>query len=96
MSHFRTPAGLRSRLDDVRAGHVDAVAFARSLRADAGLIGALTPRHAEVLDQLLMRLESGSLVSEESCSFSRHELVDGLAAWLEHACRHLERTTVTT
>ena len=40
---------------------------------------------AQALDQLLLPLESGSLFTEESCSFSQHDLFDNLQVWLDKA-----------
>ena len=39
----------------------------------------------EVLNQLLDRLESSALFSEESCSFSQRDLLDSLQTWLDKA-----------
>jgi hypothetical protein len=38
-----------------------------------------------VLESLLMQLESGSLFTEESCSFSQQDLLESLGAWVEQA-----------
>jgi hypothetical protein len=37
------------------------------------------------LEGVLQRLESSSLFTEESCSFSKQDLVNALAFWLEKA-----------
>jgi len=57
----------------------------RAQLASGGLPPALPPRYAEVLDQLLDRLESSALFSEESCSFSQRDLIDALGQWLTRA-----------
>ena len=49
------------------------------------LLTALPPRYSEVLLNLLDRLESSALFSEESCSFSQKDLVANLTMWVEKA-----------
>ena len=51
----------------------------------------LPPAFGEVLENLLMRLESSGLFSEESCSFSNQDLVDNLQLWVDKARGALER-----
>jgi len=38
-----------------------------------------------VLHGLVDRLESSALFSEESCSFSQHDLLDSLQLWIDKA-----------
>ena len=45
----------------------------------------LPPRYSDVLLNLLDRLESSALFSEESCSFSQKDLVANLTMWAEKA-----------
>lgn len=45
----------------------------------------LPPRYTEVLGNLLDRIEAGALFSEESCSFSQKDLLDGLQVWADKA-----------
>ncbi len=59
--------------------------FCGQARAAARLRQVLPPRFAEVLDQLLDRLESSALFSEDSCSFSQSDLQASLALWLDKA-----------
>lgn len=54
-------------------------------RTQETLLAALPPRYGEVLLQLLDRLESSALFSEESCSFSQTDLLANLQVWLEKA-----------
>lgn len=42
-------------------------------------------RYGEVLRDLLTRLESSALFSEESCSFSQSALIDNLQLWVDKA-----------
>jgi hypothetical protein len=53
-------------------------------RSDAALL-ALPDKFGVVLGNLLDRLESIALFSEESCSFSQKDLLDSLQMWLEKA-----------
>ncbi|WP_300708534.1 hypothetical protein [Limnohabitans sp.] len=53
-------------------------------RSDAALL-ALPEKFGVVLSNLLDRLESSALFSEESCSFSQKDLLGGLQLWLEKA-----------
>ena len=53
-------------------------------RSDAASL-ALPVKYGEVLGNLLDRMESSALFSEESCSFSPKEQFAGLRVWLEKA-----------
>ncbi|MFZ6845969.1 hypothetical protein [Undibacterium sp. RuTC16W] len=59
--------------------------FCQEWRVDHAVMQQLPQRYAEVMENLLSRLESGSLFSEESCSFSQHELLAQLRLWLDKA-----------
>ncbi len=59
--------------------------FSATARAQTELLTALPPRYSEVLLNLLDRLESSALFSEESCSFSQKDLVANLQMWAEKA-----------
>lgn len=76
---------LRRALDGLRAGHGTVSAFSTAARQHTALLAALPPRYGEVLLQLLDRLESSALFSEESCSFSQKELFDSLQLWMDKA-----------
>ena len=54
-------------------------------RQQTALLAALPPRYSDVLLNLLDRLESSALFSEESCSFSQKDLVANLTMWVEKA-----------
>jgi hypothetical protein len=45
----------------------------------------LPPRYMQVLEDVLGRMESSALFSEESCSFSVKDMRDSLQVWLEKA-----------
>jgi hypothetical protein len=59
----------------VRAGTLGAAALSRHAQSQPGLLAALPPAFAPVLRQLLDRLESSALFTDESCSFSQHDLL---------------------
>ena len=59
--------------------------FSEQARTHGALLAALPPRYTEVLHNLLDRLESSALFSEESCSFSQKELLDSLQMWADKA-----------
>ena len=85
---------LESALQQLRADTLTVAAFSRLAREPAGLLAALPATFATVLQQLLDRLESSALFSEESCSFSQTELLDNLQQWMAHAQRQLDKETL--
>ena len=68
-----------------RSGALPADQLAATWRAAAAAWPGLPPRYVAVLEKLLAPLEASTLFSEESCSFSRSDLADTLAQWLQHA-----------
>ena len=76
---------LQSALTAHSQGSLGAAAFGTQARAQKELLAALPPRYGEVLLNLLDRLESSALFSEESCSFSQRDLVTNLRVWVEKA-----------
>ncbi|KRB29407.1 hypothetical protein ASD94_04995 [Acidovorax sp. Root70] len=66
-------------------GDHTAAALGTLARQQTTLLAALPPRYSEVLLNLLDRLESSALFSEESCSFSQKDLVANLSMWAEKA-----------
>lgn len=79
---------------DAIAGQIDALRrqgggpaglLSDQARGSAALLAALPPRYGEVLLNLLDRLESSALFSEESCSFSQKDLLDNLSLWVDKA-----------
>ncbi|RJG06884.1 hypothetical protein D3870_13535 [Noviherbaspirillum cavernae] len=64
--------------------------FCRTWRAQKELLAQLPPRYGTVMEDLLERLESGSLFTEESCSFSQEDLQASLAVWLDKATQLLQ------
>ncbi len=60
-------------------------AFSGEARTSTELLASLPPRYGDVLLNLLDRLESSALFSEESCSFSQKDLLDNLQVWVDKA-----------
>ncbi|WP_295381160.1 hypothetical protein [uncultured Pseudacidovorax sp.] len=54
-------------------------------RQASALQAVLPPRYAPVLLDVVDRLESSALFSEESCSFSQKDLLDSLQLWADKA-----------
>jgi hypothetical protein len=76
---------LQEALGALARSQVTAASFSALAEKQVTLLAALPPRYAEVLTQLLTRLESSALFTEESCSFSHKDLVDSLQLWLDKA-----------
>ena len=69
----------------MRAQQLSAHTFSAQARMQTTLLAALPDRYGAVLHDLLDRLESSALFSEESCSFSQSALLDNLQVWLDKA-----------
>jgi hypothetical protein len=83
--HDTAFANLEQTLKASYTGTLAVTALAQAWRGERALLAALPPRYGAVLDDILGRLESGGLFSEESCSFSQRDLLDALADWLDKA-----------
>lgn len=81
---------LAASLESYRQGALRTHDFTALWRRQAASLTALPPAFGEVLEGILMRLESSSLFTEESCSFSREDLVANLEVWLAKARGRLE------
>ena len=81
---------LQTGLTQLREGALGAHGLSELGRTQEALLEALGPRYREVLLQLLDRLESSALFSEESCSFSQQGLLDNLQIWLDKARGQLD------
>lgn len=92
MHHAYT--GSLQTLDDalaaLRQRQTGIAEFCRQWRAEAALLEALPARYGQVMEDLLGRLEAGSLFVEESCSFSQEDLHAHLATWLDKARQTLQ------
>lgn len=76
---------LSALFEHLRDGSLSPHEFSRQARLFESLLSALPPAFSEVLSQLLDRLESSALFSEESCSFSQQGLIDHLQVWIDKA-----------
>lgn len=85
MSHAQSLQTLRDSLNDLQHKRITIHAFCRLWRAQTALLAALPPRYAQVMEDLLGRMEAGSLFTEESCSFSQDDLQANLSVWLDKA-----------
>ncbi len=72
---------LQSQLAQLESGDLLASPFVQTAREHTDLLQALPEKYATVYHDLLDRLESGALFSEESCSFSQRDLLDSLKLW---------------
>lgn len=76
---------LRSGLEQLAQAQITASTLGQQARAAQALLQTLPPRYAEVLLNLLDRLESSALFTEESCSFSQKDLLANLQMWTDKA-----------
>lgn len=92
MSHDQTLHLLQDALHAIRQNRLAIADFCQTWRAQTALLSALPPRYAEAMEDLLGRLEAGSLFTEESCSFSQVDLLANLDLWLDKAQQTLAKT----
>lgn len=85
MHHTPAIPILRTALDDLQHARISVADFCQTWRAQTALLAALPPRYGQVMEDLLSRMEAGSLFTEESCSFSQEDLRASLSAWLDKA-----------
>jgi hypothetical protein len=87
MTHPLEPqlATMRAALRGLQDGTSDIAGLCAAWRARTDVMAALPPRYHQVAEDLLGRLEAGSLFTEESCSFSQKDLTDSLDTWLTKA-----------
>ncbi|KQX86816.1 hypothetical protein [Variovorax sp. Root473] len=76
---------IASGIAALQGGNGSVTTLSTAARASTELLVALPPRYGEVLLNLLDRLESSALFSEESCSFSQKDLLDNLQVWADKA-----------
>jgi hypothetical protein len=85
MPHDHALQSLRNALGDLRHKRTTVASFCHAWRMQTTLLADLPPRYGQVMEDLLGRMEAGSLFTEESCSFSQEDLHAHLAAWLDKA-----------
>lgn len=81
---------LADALHGVQRAVLTTQALSDLARQQTALFAALPGRYQDVLLQLLDRLESSTLFSEESCSFSQQGLLENLQAWVDKARAQLQ------
>jgi hypothetical protein len=79
----------QTALEQFCAGVLSAYALSTMARSQQELLAALPEKFPEVLHQLMDRLESSALFSEESCSFSQRDLVESIQWWVHQAAQRL-------
>lgn len=90
MPHDQAIHMLRATIPALRNGSLSVAAFCETWRSEEILLDKLPARYAQVMDDLLGRLEAGSLFTEESCSFSQEDLLGNLDTWLDKAQQMLD------
>ncbi len=75
---------LAAQLQQVQANELRTNDLVQTARASQALLAASPEKYSIALNDILDRLESGALFTEESCSFSQRDLLDSLALW---ACK---------
>jgi hypothetical protein len=74
-----------AQLKQIQIDPLSSNAFVQQARAHTDLLKALPEKYNVVYQDLLDRLESSALFSEESCSFSKHDVLNNLALWASKA-----------
>ena len=83
---------LKSGFVQLAQSQGNASSLGQQARSANALLQTLPPRYGEVLLNLLDRLESSALFTEESCSFSQKDLLDNLQAWADKAQAQLDKS----
>ncbi len=87
---------LTQQLTQIQSGELLAHAFVQKAHMHHALLQALPEKYSVVYQDLLDRLESGAMFSEESCSFSQRDLLDSLALWTHKAQAVLQKSSMPT
>lgn len=82
------------KLQQVQHDQLSAQHFGEWAREQQTLLAALPPKYEQVLLNLLDRLESSALFTDESCSFSQSDLLDSLQQWADKAQQSLDAQAV--
>jgi hypothetical protein len=80
---------LRDSLTAVQCGQMDATQLVTIWRAQPQLMQQLPGRCGQVMEDLLMRLESSRLFFGGACAFRSDDLVAALQLWLDRAEKYL-------
>ncbi len=84
MASLINQAPLAALLTDWQSGHASSADLIARFR-QANQMAQLPEKYGIVLEGILERIESASLFTEESCSFSKKDLADALQHWLSKA-----------
>jgi hypothetical protein len=76
---------LKALLPAAQSGGMLISEWVKLARERQVLLQALPEKYSIVFHDLLDRLESSALFSEESCSFSQRDLLDSLQTWVDKA-----------
>jgi len=80
---------LKTKLAQFQANEIRTTELTNAARAALVLASSLPPQFGEVLNNILDRLESSALFTEESCSFSQTGLLENLEVWIDKAGERL-------
>jgi hypothetical protein len=80
---------LTAQIQQVLADQLRTNTLVQTARESQALVSALPEKYKLVLSDILDRLESSALFTEESCSFSQRDLLDSLTIWAEKAGKQL-------
>lgn len=88
---------IKTKLAQLQAGQIRTIeltdtartAMDKGTEATSSLASSLPPQFSEVLGNILDRLESSALFTEESCSFSQTGLLANLEVWIQKAGERL-------
>ena len=83
-THHDTLSQMQQALSRCEKGELPIAQLSAQWRSAAAAL-TLPPRYGQVLGDLLDRIEAGALFSEESCSFSQKDLLNGLQVWASKA-----------
>lgn len=85
---------LALQVRSLREGRSSIEALLAQTQASDDLRRQLPAAFPTVLDNLMDRLQASALFTEESCSFSRQDLLDSLQLWLDKARERLDRRAI--
>jgi hypothetical protein len=82
---------IKTKLAQLQADEIRITELTNAARAALVLASSLPPQFGEVLNNILDRLESSALFTEESCSFSQTGLLENLEVWIQKAEARLNK-----
>lgn len=71
--------------------YADSKQLIDEFRSEKSLLAELPAVFEGALESILERMESTALFSEESCSFSKADMIAALTVWVEKAKSYLEK-----